>query len=589
MDFFKLLCRFIPLYKWRILAYVVLNIVCSICNVFSFIAIIPLLQILFGVSDESFSLVNSSEITSYDSALDAAKNNVLYFLQEQITTHGTIWVLFAIGAFVLTMSLLFNVISYFAYWVRIPIRTGISKELRKDAYNKILQIPVLSFSKENRGDFVSRMTSDIEEIEYGIGTTLDMLIKDPVQIIVYITTLVGLSAVLTGYAMSMLVAVVVIVLLIGKWMKKISHKAQSQRGQVLSFFEQTLGALHIIKAYNVTDGFRSRFASLNGSITNTFNRQNRFYSLAWPCTDFLIVLIIVCMMCVGGNLILTGKSSIGPATFIGFLCVFYSLNAPMRDLMKCTFGIRKAIASVERLNKVLHINDEQLTTESPNNNIALNLDLSRPLWELQNISFAYGVSPLWKDLNLQIFPNQHTLIVGNVGSGKSSLACLLIRFFEPASGKILFYGQDVKDIDKTYIREQVSYASQTPILLNDSIFNNIVFGDDSFTMDDVIEVSKNVHIHDFIMSLPDKYDTIIGDRGSLLSGGQKQCISLARALIRKKPILIMDEVTSSLDKELMRNVYEFIHNSPDIKSIIEIAHHDLSESNADRCIDLSCL
>lgn len=386
MDFFRLIFRFIPEYKGRITAYVLMNFVASVFSVFSFIALIPLIQLLFGLSDETFEYVETKGLSSFNGFLDAAKNNIMYYLQEQMAVNGKEWVLFAIGGFVVLMSFLFNIVSYFAYWVRIPIRTGISRSLRQDAYNRIVNMPVLAFSKENRGDFVSRMTIDVDEIDFGIGTTLDMFIKDPIQIIVYIVTMISISANLTIYGMALLLVICSIILYLGRIMQRITFQAQTNRGKILSMYEQTIGVLPVVKSYSTERDFSEKFSVLNYETQRIFNKQNRFYSLAWSCTDFSLVATIVLILCISGGLILNGESTIGPATLIAFLGVFYSLIAPMRDLMKCTFGIRKAMASLERLNRVLRIEQE---SDSVKEELVVR-HTDEPVIELRGVSFRYG-------------------------------------------------------------------------------------------------------------------------------------------------------------------------------------------------------
>ena len=375
-----------------------------------------------------------------------------------------------IGGFVVLMSFLSNLISYFAYWVRIPIRTGISRDLRKDAYHKIVNMPYLAFSKENRGDFVSRMTNDVEEIEYGIGTTLDMFIKDPIQIIIYLITMFGISSQLTSYGMVLLVSVCTFVLVLGKVMQNISYTAQTKRGEVLSSFEQTLGILPLIKSHNAEVIMEGRFNILNLSVQKTFNKQNRFYSLAWPCTDFFIVSIIVTMLCVGGKLVLSGRSGFGPAALIGFLGVFYSLITPVRDMMKCTFGIRKAMASVTRLNKILAIDDEQCQ-----GNKTWELDktpINTPLIELENVSCKYDKVNCLQKVSIRIYSGQRIAILGTTGAGKSSLANLLVHLFDYDDGCIRLSGCDMNQYDVRSIRDSIAYVMQESFLLNDTIYNN---------------------------------------------------------------------------------------------------------------------
>lgn len=577
MDFFRLIFRFIPEYKGRITAYVLMNFVASVFSVFSFIALIPLIQLLFGLSDETFEYVETKGLSSYNDFLDAAKNNIMYYLQEQMAVNGKEWVLFAIGGFVVLMSFLFNIVSYFAYWVRIPIRTGISRSLRQDAYNRIVNMPVLAFSKENRGDFVSRMTIDVDEIDFGIGTTLDMFIKDPIQIIVYIATMVSISSNLTMYGMALLLVICSIILYLGRIMQRITFQAQTNRGKILSMYEQTIGVLPVVKSYSTERDFSEKFSVLNYETQRIFNKQNRFYSLAWSCTDFSQVAIIVLILCISGGLILNGESTIGPATLIAFLGVFYSLIAPMRDLMKCTFGIRKAMASLERLNRVLRIEQE---SDSVKEELVLR-HTDEPVIELRGVSFRYENDDVLKKVSIRVKEGEKIAILGSTGSGKSTLAGLISLLYSQNEGEFLVNGKDIKAYSTNSVRKNISYIVQDPLLVQDTIFYNITLGNKDFTREDVVKAAQKAHIHDYIMSLPMQYETVIGDRGTMLSSGQKQCIALARAFIKGAPIYIIDEATSALDPELETLVLNELKRDLTKNTTIIITHRVSTSLDAD--------
>ena len=567
MEFIRILGNFISKYKWRIVIYIILNIVCSICSVFSFAAIVPLLNILFGISDKGIEKFSEDNISSWADFLEYEKNNILHYLQEQISIKGPAWTLVEICLFFVFMTLLFDVISLLAYWVRIPIRTGISRDLRKDAYSKITRMSLSSFTKENKGDFVSRMTSDVEEIDYGIGTTLDMFIKDPVQIIVYIVAMFGISAMLSWYALGMLLVTSVIVFIVGKRMKAISLVAQAQRGQILSTFEQTIGALRIVKAFNAEERLEKRFSSLNNSARNTFNHQNMHYSYAWPSTDFLIVLSIGIMLCIGGTAILAGKSNITASDLMCFLVVFCSVNSPMRDMMKCTFGIRKAMASAQRYNKIMSIEDD--THSDPSKQVEKTKSHSLTY---DNVDFAYDEKPVLSKTSFCIKSGEHIALVGATGSGKTSIVNLLMKFHEVNNGNIYIDDINIKDIQTKEVRNCISYVGQECILFNDTIFNNIAIAIDDANEADVIEAAKNAHIHEFIMSLPEKYNTMVGDNGLSLSGGQRQCICLARAFLKNSSIYIFDESTSALDQSLEEKVTKTIDRICADKTLVFITH-----------------
>lgn len=580
MHFLRLLGRFIPKFKWRILAYIFLNVVSSICSAFSFMAVIPLLKVLFGLSKETFEYIDFSSVNSYGEAVNLLVNNSLYALQQQISIHDPARALLLIGAFIIMMSLLSNVISYFAYWVRIPIRTGISKDLRRSAYSQILHMKTSSFTNENKGDFVSRMTNDVEEIEYGIGSTLDMLIKDPVKIIVLVIAMMGISNSLTVYALILTVVSSIIVFLLGKRMTAISLKAQSLRGKILSTFEQAVGALPTIKAFNAERRFEIAFASINDETRRTFNKQNRYYSIAWPSMDFFLTCALVLILCIGGEIIFEGKSSLQASELIGFLIIFQSLISPMRDMLKCTFGIRKAIASANRIKKISNVECESTSGGK------INLEDSVFAIRFEGVKKSYDNIPILNDVSLCIRKGENVAIVGNTGAGKSTIAMLITRMISPDSGKILIGDIDISCASIESLRYNVCYIGQDTTLFNDTIFNNITLLSEA-TKVDVVKAAKAVGIHDFIEALPDKYETIVGDRGLKLSGGQKQCISIARAILTKPQILILDESTAALDAGNRLRVDNAIRNLMHGKTTLTISHQSGSIMSADRVIAIA--
>ena len=508
-------------------------------------------------------------------------NNVMYLLQEQITLHGPVRALMLIGAFILTMSFLSNVISYFAYWVRIPIRTGISRDLRRDAYAKILNMKLPAFSNENRGDFVSRMTSDVEEIDFGIGSTLDMLIKDPVNVIVLIVAMSGISSMLTSYSLILATISAVIVFLLGKHMTTISLKAQSLKGKILSAFEQTVGGLSTVKAFNAEKRFADRFSVVNNEARNTFNKSNRYYSIAWPSMDFFLTLALVLMLCIGGRLIFSGSSSLQASSLIGFLIIFFSIISPMRDMLKCTFGIRKAIASLNRLEKVSGIE-----TEEDNGEQLTPVD-NEPALSFKNVSMSYEGRLILDDISFSVQKQQKIAIIGNAGAGKTTIAKLATRFIEPSSGAIYLFGQDISTLKKSELRRQVCYIGQDTTLFNDSILNNITLLSDTISQEQVERVTKLLGIHDYIMGLTDQYETIIGDRGLKLSGGQKQCLCIARALLSNPSVIIFDESTASLDAETESIVQSAISSCQGDKTLLVISHQKTNILSANKVVAIS--
>ena len=582
--FLKLFARSIPRYRGYLAIYILFLILSNVLGLFGFAAIIPILRILFGLSDANLTALRFDDCSNIEDYVNTLENNFFFYLQNQIDIHGSIWVLSMLCLFVVSVSLLSNVTSYFAYYFRIPIRTGVSRDIRAKLYNKVLFMPVGYFTKNDKGDFISRMTSDAEEVEYGIASALDMLIEYPVAIIVYVITLLGISWKLTLPVLGAMAVVIGIVYVLGKYMKQIALRGQRQRGKILSVFERTVSSLKILKIYNLEERSSDGFRCLNDKTRITFNHLNRQYSIAFPLTDLLLTIVTAFLMWFGGKAILNGDFILDTSIFIYYIIVFHSLIRPMRSFMKSTFAIQKSIASVERIGKILEIeaDEDHPQIQKP---IPLQLDGSdnERVLEFDGVTFSYssGYSVL-NNVSFSVGKNQTILIEGNMGSGKTTMMDLILKLYKVDKGSIRFCGININDIGTKELRGKIGYVNQNTVLMNDTIKQNITLGDPNISEEQVILSTHITQIHDFIESLPEGYNTVVGEEGSLLSGGQRQCIALARAIVRDPLLLILDEATSAMDSETERNVLCEIKKMMRDKSLIIISHNKNVEKFADQ-------
>ena len=555
-------------------------------SVFSFAAIIPVLQILFGLSNDVLEPVSFSNVDSYATLLEACKSNALYFLQDQIAVKGAGWTLLLISLFVFLMSGLANVTSYFASYVRVPVRTGILRDIRNELYRKVVFMPVGYLDKDQRGDVMIRLTNDAEEVDYSLGSLMDILIKNPTKIVVYLGTLFSISSSLSWISLLLLVFCILILIVVGYILKKYAMVGQIHRGKLLSKFDETLASLLNIKMFGVEHNMFASFKDISNSTRKAFNRTNRHYSLVFPLSDFTVTSVVALLLYYGGIYVLSGKSELGGEDFIYFLVVFSSIIPCISDIARAGYGIRKAQASVDRINTVLNIEEDELQITKPMT-IAHNVvNTSDICIEFSDVDFSYNSScTLLKDISFTVKQGERVAIVGHTGAGKSTLMKLLPRIIEQSSGSIKCFGKDVRDWDLSDLRSNISYVSQDPILYNDTIYNNLVFGNMNLKQSDVEEVAKKLKIHDYIERMSDGYQTQIGERGTFLSGGQKQLICIARALLKKAPILILDEATSALDIEIEKTIYDALNSMQGV-TIVTITHRLNSIKECNRVVVL---
>ena len=585
IDFLKLFCKYVPPYLWRIFLNIILSLISSIFSVFSFAAIIPVLHILFGISTDVLEPIDFATVESYATFLEACKSNALFYLQEQISEKGTGWTLMLISMFIFSMSFMANCTSYFASFVRVPVRTGILRDIRNELYRKITLMPIGYLEKDSRGDVMIRLTNDAEEVDYSLGSLMDILIKNPTKIIVYLATLFSISNQLTWFSIGLLCICIAVLVMVGYVLKKYAMIGQVHRGKLLSKFDETLALLLNIKAYCAETKMFSSFKEVSNSTRKAFNRTNRHYSLVFPLSDFTVTAVMAVLLFYGGRIILSGESFLGAEEFIYFLVVFSSIIPCISDISRAGYGIRKAQASVDRINTVLNIPENMLQiAESDGEILDVSLDEDVAI-ELNNVSFSYSseLNKAVDNLSIKVLKGSKAAIVGHTGSGKSTVAKLIPRFLELDSGNISILGEDIHDVSIYGLRDSISYVSQEPMLFNDTIYNNIAFGNDDVDLSEVINLAKNLGLHDFIETLPFGYDTVIGDRGAFLSGGQKQGISILRALLKKAPIIILDEATSALDPESETRVMNFIDNIEGLTKII-ITHRLSSIQKCDQVI-----
>lgn len=576
-EFFKVLRRFVPPYKKYLVTSLIFTLLSAILNVFSFMVIIPILQILFKITDSSaVEFIPWSEATS-DNLKDVVTNNVTFYLNDLTAEHGESTVLLLLGLFLIVMTLI-KTASYFGSSAAIiPLRTGIVRDMRTMVYDKVVSLPIGFFSKERKGDIIARMTGDVNEVENSIVTSLDMLIKNPIFIVIYFTTLVYISWELTLFTICVIPVLGWIMGSIGRKLKAKSLVAQQKLGETTSQMEETLGGLRIIKAFIAEKKMSARFAKCSNELRAATMKVTMRQAMAHPVSEFLGTCVIVIVLWFGGTLILGDNSPITAAAFIYYLTILYSIINPLKELSKASYNIPRGLASMERIDAILNaknpITDGDKGVEIPEMKEGI---------EYRNLSFSYdGEREVLKNINLKIEKGKTIALVGQSGSGKSTMVDLIPRYYDVEKGEITIDGVNVKDMKVKSLRGLIGNVNQEAILFNDTFYNNITFGVENATMEQVIEAAKIANAHDFIMETEHGYDTCVGDRGCLLSGGQRQRISIARAVLKNPPILILDEATSALDTESERLVQEALERLMKTRTTIAIAHRLSTIKNAD--------
>ena len=574
-EFFQLMRRFVSPYKKFLGWAVFLNLLSAVFNIFSFTLLIPILQILFKMDNKVY------EFIPWDAAgeglKDIAVNNFYYYVTRMIEINGPSLTLLFLGLFLAFMTLLKTSCYFASSAVMIPLRTGVVRDIRIMVYSKVMSLPLGFFSEERKGDIIARMSGDVGEVENSITSSLDMLIKNPILIVMYFGTLIITSWQLTLFTLLVVPGMGWIMGKVGKKLKRQSLEAQAKWSDTMSQLEETLGGLRIIKAFIAEQKMINRFTECSNEFRDATNRVAMRQALAHPMSEFLGTLLIVVVLWFGGSLILGNHSSIDAPTFIFYMVILYSVINPLKEFSKAGYNIPKGLASMERVDKILKA--ENKIVEIPNPKPLNGLEEQV---EFKDISFSYdGKKEVLQHINLTVPKGKTVALVGQSGSGKSTLVDLLPRYHDVQEGTITIDGVNIKDVRISDLRSLIGNVNQEAILFNDTFFNNIAFGVENATMEQVIEAAKIANAHDFIMEKEEGYHTNIGDRGSKLSGGQRQRISIARAILKNPPILILDEATSALDTESERLVQEALERLMKTRTTIAIAHRLSTIKNAD--------
>ena len=578
-DFIRILRRFVPPYKKYMVSNIVFNILSAILNLFSFALIIPILNILFKLNDDVYSykawVFDPWTWESWKGTPELIKNNFFWFVSDLIEKEGGSFTLIVLGAFLIISTFLKVGTMYMAFFTMIPIRTGVVRDIRNQINRKITELPLGFFSEERKGDIIARVSGDVNEVETSIMSSLDKLFKNPILIIIYLIGMIVISWQLTVFVLVLLPLAGYVMGQVGKKLKRKSLEGQQQWGGLMSQIEETLGGLRIIKAFNAEKKIQARFESSNDRFRRTTIRIYRRQQMAHPMSEFLGTATIAIVLWYGGTLILSNHSTIDASTFIYYLVIFYSIINPAKDLSKSVYAIQKGLASMDRIDKILKA-ESNINDPADPKKIELNKEI-----RYNNIWFKYQHDWVLKGVDLVIPKGKTVALVGQSGSGKSTLVDLLPRFYDVDKGSITIDGTDIRDASLYDLRGLMGNVNQEAILFNDTFFNNISFGVEGATLEQVKEAARIANAHEFIMASEDGYNTNIGDRGGKLSGGQRQRISIARAILKNPPILILDEATSALDTESERLVQEALENLMRNRTTIVIAHRLSTIRNAD--------
>ena len=572
-EFFQILRRFVPPYKRYLVMTVSFNILSAVLNIFSFAAIIPILQIIFKT--EKAAAAPQLMAWNWDNMKEVAANNMDYYVNALIADIGPTTTLLVLGLFLATMTFLKTGAYFLSSATVIPIRTGIVRDIRNQLYRKITSLPIGFFSEERKGDIIARMSGDVQEIENSIMSSLDMLFKNPILIIAYFATLLCISWQLTLFTILFVPVMGWIMGKVGRKLKRKSKEAQALWSDTMSQVEETLGGLRIIKAFCAEEKMNRRFDNTNSSYRNQILKVNTRQQMAHPMSEFLGTVMIIIVLWFGGILVLNQQVLSGP-TFIYYLVILYSIINPLKDFSKAGYNIPKGLASMERVDKILLAESDIKEKENPQH--ISNFDHTI---EFRHVSFRYGEQWVLRDINLTIEKGKTIALVGQSGGGKSTMVDLIPRYYDVQEGEVLIDGINVKDLDIHDLRQLIGNVNQEAILFNDTFFNNISFGVDNATQQQVEEAARIANADEFIKASENGYDTNIGDRGGRLSGGQRQRVSIARAILKNPPILILDEATSALDTESERLVQDALERLMKTRTTVAIAHRLSTIKNAD--------
>ena len=576
-EFLIVLRRFLPPYKKYLFFSVFFNVLSALLNIFSFAALIPILQILFQVDGG----LRANELLPWTLSKEVLQNNLSYYVQELIISTSATTTLLIIGLFLAFTTFLKTMAYFLSSATVMPIRTGVVRDIRNKLYDKITSLSLSFFSEERKGDIIARMSGDVQEVENSIMSSLDMLFKNPILIVAYLVTLIVISWQLTIFTIIFAPIFTWFMGFVGRKLKAKSILAQSLWSDTMSQVEETLGGLRIIKAFNAEEKMNARFDKVNSSYRNQLLKVTVRQQMAHPMSEFLGTVMIIVVLWVGGILVLN-KSLLDGPTFIYYLVMLYSIINPLKDFSRASYNIPKGLASMERIDKILKAEIDIKDNDNP-----VHIKSFEHQIEFRHVSFAYTdthtdeLQYVLKDINLVIPKGKTVALVGQSGSGKSTLLDLIPRYYDVQEGEVLIDGVNVKDLGIHDLRSLIGNVNQEAILFNDTIKNNIKFGKDDATDEEITRAAKIANAYDFIMETENGFDTNIGDRGGRLSGGQRQRISIARAILKNPPILILDEATSALDTESERLVQDALYRLMKTRTTVAVAHRLSTIKNSD--------
>ena len=570
-DLLSILRRFIPPYKMRVAKSILYNFLHAIFGSLSIAMLIPILGIIFSSQQDV------TEKVPFALDTDTIKQLFNYYVTQIKYEYGASATLILIGGVAIVATALKTGFAYLGSYELIFIRNGVVRDIRRKIYLKILSLPLPFFSEERKGDIIARMTGDVQEVEASVMSSLDMFFQNPILILVYLTMMLLMSWQLTLFVFILLPIMGWLIGRVGKNLKRRSYEGQTKMGEILALMEETLSGLRVIKAFNAESKMEHRFSDENEAYRRIQNRLMRRRSLAHPMSEFLGTIVIVIILWFGGSLVLGESASLSPEVFISYIALFYCIINPAKNLTNAYYSIQKGLAAMERIDVILAAESSIQEPAHPQPIANFNNQI-----EYRHVSFSYnGTKQVLRDINLTIPKGKTIALVGQSGSGKSTLVDLLPRFYDVTEGAILIDGTDIRRLSFYNLRELMGNVNQDPILFNDTIYNNIAFGVEHATPEQVEQAARIANAHDFILQTEHGYQTVIGDRGGKLSGGQRQRLSIARAVLKNPPIMILDEATSALDTESEKLVQEALDNLMRNRTSIVIAHRLSTIKNAD--------